>query len=125
MASWMEEELRMEGMLAASLAALAVRADEFGRGSWTGPNRAALEKAIIRAEPLLDRSTGLGEEAESLRSLIQSACRALLAKMKTAKVEGAQFDADCLAIVQACHRLLSILNKAGLNEPAPLTGRSE
>ncbi len=98
-----------KAMLAGSLAALAARANEFGRGSWTGPGRAALERTIIRAAPLLDQPIGLGDEAESLRQLIEASCRALLAKMKTARVDGARFDVDCEVVVQACNRLLSLL----------------
>jgi hypothetical protein len=112
----MQEEYTMESrnvqgkaMLAASLGALAARADEFGRGSWTGPGRAALERAIIGAAPLLDQPVGLGEEAERLRQLIEASCRALLAKMKTATVDGARFEVDCGVLVQACNSLLSLL----------------
>ena len=94
-------------MIVTSLAALAARADEFGKRPWTGPSRVALEKAIIRAEPLLDHPFGLEEEAEGLRQILRSNCRDLLAKMKTAKVDSAQFDVDCEVIVKACNKLLS------------------
>ena len=95
--------------LVASLKRLATRADEFGRSSWLGPSRAELEKAIFGVEPLLSSSIDLGKDAEGLRQELQSSCRALLAKMKTTKVDAAQFDVDSRSIVQTCNRMLSLL----------------
>ena len=97
--------------LVASLRKLAARAEEFGRSSWTGPSRAELEKAIILLEPLLSNSMGLGEDVESSRQELQSSCRALLAKMKTAKVGTAQLDVDSQALTHACSRMLSVLQQ--------------
>jgi len=95
--------------LVASLTRLSKRADEFGRSSWTGPSRAELEKALILVDPLLNHSIGTEEGIESARQEIQSICRALLAKMKTTNVNGAQFDVDSQHLVHACNRLLSLL----------------
>jgi hypothetical protein len=95
--------------LVASLRKLAARADEFGRSSWTGPSRAELEKAIILVEPLLGNPTEFGEDVESLRQEVQSNCRALLAKLKTAKVNSTQLDVDSQALFHACNRMLSVL----------------
>ena len=93
--------------LATAVSLLQARADEFGRGRWSGPGRAALEKAILSCDPVLSQATGLDDDgAQGLRREIQSRCHELLAKMKTTRLEVAHFDTETQSLSDACRRLL-------------------
>ncbi len=97
--------------LAKVVSLLQARAGELGRGRWSGPARAALEKAILFCEPVLSENTLLDRDADGLRQEIQFRCRDLLAKMKTTKLEVAHFNVETRALSDACSRLLSALDR--------------